>query len=376
MMRTLIMATVTLFFTLACGELLLSTVTIAYPFDESNSDIYTVNVDQAMSDADIAIKSQTGDVVDAALEKGEQSVRQELESQYGSSISVEFSYTPKPTIGLDDLLLLLNGQTVDKNISANVTVKDTSGSVIATETKDVFTSLSICDFGQTTTFNFGDVKIFLRNIDSYCADLSTEKPYLYMEQTTDPVLIKLSENKDMKKYKVFLDKIYSATLNDIGFTIQSVPVGISGSDSGTGDSVVSLSGDFFAQPIDLMRKTGSSWERCDREKPAGDCKWVGVNPESGQPEDFYAGDAITPQGKYYEQFYNVGAFRTEDFQPEEDISLQYTYYGKDVLQESIKALDFKTGVKARYTFRPGSKRLSGSFSAKIHAEFMIVVESI
>jgi len=89
----------------------LVTVTLDYPFDDNSADTYTVDVTKAMNDADEAIKSQTGGVVDTILKEAEKAITQELEDQYGNSITVEFAYNPKPTVGLDNLLVLLNGET-------------------------------------------------------------------------------------------------------------------------------------------------------------------------------------------------------------------------------------------------------------------------
>lgn len=359
----------------SCGELLLITVTLAYPFDDASEDTYTVDVDQAMNDADTAIQAQTGGVVDTVLVAAEASIKQTLEDQYGSNITVEFSYNPKPTVGLDELLVLLNGETVAQSIQSDVTVKDASGTVLTTKTETVETKISICDFGTALTFDLGDVKIFLKNIDTYCADMTTEKPYLYMEQTTDPVIIKLSENSDMKDYVHYMDKIFSATINDIGFIVLEVPDGLK-KDSTTGgddETLITLDGNFFSQPLKLIKLVGAVWEECDRDNPAAGCDWVGVD-QDGQPEDFFAGDDITPAGKYYEQFYSVGQFVANGIEKDDKLFLEYAYYGKDILQRSIKALDFKTGVKARYTFRPGATRMKGKFVAKINAEFVMIVE--
>jgi hypothetical protein len=194
-----------------------------------------------------------------------------------------------------------------------------------------------------------------------------------------------------------MDKIFSATINDIGFIVQKVPDGLqsSGNTSGGDKTVISLKGDFFSQPIDFMKKSGDTWVKCDRDSKDPACKWVGIRPDEGifddsykapdediehdrpapgQPEDFYVGNNVSAEGKYYEQFYNVGAFTASGIAEKDKIFLQYTYFGKDILQRSIKALDFKSGIKARYTFKPGAKRLSGEFVAKINAEFLMVVE--
>ncbi|MCK5807644.1 hypothetical protein KAH37_01525 [bacterium] len=372
-MRSKLMILFALLLLSACGELLLVTVTLAYPLDDKSADTYTVDVTKAMNEADAALKSQTGGVVDGVLVAAEAAIKKELEAQYGTNIIVEFSYNPKPTVGLDELLILLNGEIVKQSITTDVTVKDSSGTVIATETETAETEIDICDFAETLTFDFGDVKILLQNVDSYCADKTTEKPYLYMEQISEPVIIKLSEDEEMKKYMHYIEKIFSATINDIGFIVQEVPSGLEATASDT-DALITLKGDFFSQPSDFMVKKGDIWESCNRETPDAGCEWVGINPESGQPEDFYAGDNITSAGKYYEQFYNVGAFTADGIAKDDEVFLQYTYYGKDILQRSIKSLDFKTGIKARYTFRPGSTRLSGEFVAKINAEFLMVVE--
>lgn len=359
----------------SCGELLLVTVTLAYPFDDASEDTYTVDVDQAMNDADTAIQAQTGGVVDTVLVAAEASIKQELEDQYGTNITVDFSYNPKPTVGLDELLVLLNGETVTQSIQSDVTVKDSSGVVLTTKTETVNTRISICDFAETMSIEMGVITIFLENVDSYCADKTTEQPYLYMEQTTEPVIIKLSEDSDMKDYVHYMDKIFSATINDIGFVVLEVPDGLQGNaQTATEDeTLVSLKGDFFSQPLKLIKPVGSEWEECNQDNPSADCVWMGVDAD-GQPQDFFAGDDITPAGKYYEQFYNVGAFSAENIQENDELFLNYSYYGKDILQSSIKALDFKTGVKARYTFKPGATRMKGKFVAKINAEFVMIVE--
>ncbi|HNW16457.1 MAG TPA: hypothetical protein PKM15_07120, partial [bacterium] len=126
-----------------------------------------------------------------------------------------------------------------------------------------------------------------------------------------------------------------------------------------------LEAELFAQPVSSFKADGT---KCDSSSDEG-CVSKGVDFE-GNIENYFSDD-----DKIKER-YLVGVFGTSTFGDSEKLELLYTYEGKDILQKSIKHLDFQIGAKSFYLFFPGAQRPTGKLTADIKAKLLFNVEPL
>ena len=183
----------------------------------------------------------------------------------------------------------------------------------------------------------------------------------------------MAEQKDLKKYKKYLNKIYSATLNDLTFTIKN-PLSIN-----PGQQSFKLKADLYAQPIDPFKPNG---EPCKDGDDLKICIYKGVD-ENGEPEDYFTAtikdDSSTDESEEKtKEKYLIGTFKTEDdtYSSDQIMNLHYTYEGKDILQHAIKHLDFQLGIKSYYIFYPQAMKPEGTLEASIKAKLLFNVEPL
>ncbi|HQI04844.1 MAG TPA: hypothetical protein PL195_06250, partial [bacterium] len=245
-------------------------------------------------------------------------------------------------------------------------------------------TVSICDFFdgvQTVDPEFNDegVRLTIVNVIKFCKmdekekkeqidhcklnDLTTDErkscTHVMVRHENTSISIMLAEVEELKDYKKFLDKIYSATLNDITFTILEKP------DVPVENTSFVLEAELFAQPVSSFKADGT---KCDSSSDEG-CVSKGVDFE-GNIENYFSDD-----DKIKER-YLVGVFGTSTFGDSEKLELLYTYEGKDILQKSIKHLDFQIGAKSFYLFFPGAQRPTGKLTADIKAKLLFNVEPL
>jgi hypothetical protein len=182
-------------------------------------------------------------------------------------------------------------------------------------------------------------------------------------QENESLVIKMAEQKDLKKYKKYLNKIYSATLNDFRFIIKNAP------NFTAGNSAFRLKAELYAQAIDPFKP--DSDEHCKDGDDLKLCKYRGVDND-GNPDDYFApADGHT---------YLIGEFKTDDttYTADQVMNLLYTYEGKDILQHAIKHLDFQLGIKSFYEFYPQALDSADNLvlEASIKAKFLFNVEPL
>gem|GEM_PF-912402 len=388
-------------FTIITGTLLIfgcdvisTDISISYPFDKDKPEEYAISIDDAMTNLDNAITSQTETLVNLKVDK----------SMYPEGANV----TVNTTLSLDNILLFLGGK--DATVGISVTVTHSSLPQPLTETQNI--TFSICDFvkyktqGVSTTFDFAGVHMEIMNLDTYCPNKVGTAPYLFITHRTTPKPIALSENKQLKSYKSYLNKIQSATLDDLKLTITEPLAGITfGEDTGDGSTNLSMSASLFAQPVDCETNADGSY----KQDANGDPICTGIDfSEERNPADFYvdipkwtatttyAIDALVEyEGNVYRSLlagnnnnkpgetptawesdvhpYWIGDFANSALTEGGVLKLVYTYDGKSILQKSIKNLDFQIGIKSWYKIKPGSTRPSGILKASVSATFFFSV---
>ncbi len=343
-------------------------ISVHYPFDKDKPEEYTISIKQAMDNLHTAITQQTKTLVRLKADTSS--------FPAGSSISVDTA------LSLDNMLKLIAGETVTITTTVTATFNE------KTQTEQQNLTFSICDFvkyktqGVTTEFEFADVHMEIRALDTYCVDTdkddvfdpfdpsfseaekeALEKPYLYITHRTTPKAIQLSTNKKLEKYKSLLNKIRSATLDELRLTISEKPEGLSFSESSDpNDTSFTMGASFFVQPVK------------DCTGDAENLVCVGTDfSEERKSADFYA-DTVDPETGVNP--YWVGTFGNDDLAEGDTLKLIYTYDGNNILQKAIKNLDFQIGIKSWYKIRPGSQRPSGTFKASVEATFFFSVEPL
>ncbi|HOG44719.1 MAG TPA: hypothetical protein PLW37_07430, partial [bacterium] len=322
-------------------------------------------------------------------------------------------------MSLDNILELITGVTVSRKIDYTATIKQSGLPDIKKDGEETIT-VSVCDFYPVDKndgkpceklkdcngcdekdtdpeckkmicnsdqkcevvdpeFNDEGVRLTIVNVINFCKmdekekkeqidhcklnDLTTDErkscTHVMVRHENTSISIMLAEVEELKDYKKFLDKIYSATLNDITFTILEKP------DVPVENTSFVLEAELFAQPVSSFKADGT---KCDSSSDEG-CVSKGVDFE-GNIENYFSDD-----DKIKER-YLVGVFGTSTFGDSEKLELLYTYEGKDILQKSIKHLDFQIGAKSFYLFFPGAQRPTGKLTADIKAKLLFNVEPL
>jgi len=358
----------------SCSEFLLIPITVDYPFDKdspSSPSEYEIDIDEGLG---LLKGLMAKDVSKTILEN-------QLKSQYpGADVTVSVTSSE---MSLDNILELITGVTVSRKIDYTATIKQ-DGLPDITKNGEETITVSICDFFdgvQTVDPEFNDegVRLTIVNVIKFCKmdekekkeqidhcklnDLTTDErkscTHVMVRHENTSISIMLAEVEELKDYKKFLDKIYSATLNDITFTILEKP------DVPVENTSFVLEAELFAQPVSSFKADGT---KCDSFSDEG-CVSKGVDFE-GNIENYFSDD-----DKIKER-YLVGVFGTSTFGDSEKLELLYTYEGKDILQKSIKHLDFQIGAKSFYLFFPGAQRPTGKLTADIKAKLLFNVEPL
>lgn len=330
----------------ACSDILAVDITVSYPFEGEEAERYSINVDDAMQEADQAINNETTSII---VEEIDASGDIPVEVKGKGYYEIQYN-TP---VNLDMFLQLVDGQTV--NFSATLVVDGSVSEAVKEKIpSEVEVPLTICKFKTKTTFQEKNVLIEIKQIDTYCRKLDNgvqvteaDKPYFRILHKNEPYQIMLSENEDLQEYLQYKNKIKSATINTFSLKFISVPDGFEaisniGESEEVGSSKLTIRSDLFAKAV-------------------------------ADSSDFYKNDETTREN------YWVGTLVTrnnEGFKAGSSFDLLYTYDGKYILQKAIKEIDFELGVKSLFIIRPGSQRPSGVFEAEIEAEFFFSVEPL
>ncbi|HNZ53620.1 MAG TPA: hypothetical protein PKN76_05730 [bacterium] len=394
----------------SCSEFLLIPITVDYPFDKdspSSPSEYEIDIDEGLG---LLKGLMAKDVSKTILEN-------QLKSQYpGADVTVSVTSSE---MSLDNILELITGVTVSRKIDYTATIKQSGLPDIKKDGEETIT-VSVCDFYPVDKndgkpceklkdcngcdekdtdpeckkmicnsdqkcevvdpeFNDEGVRLTIVNVINFCKmdekekkeqidhcklnDLTTDErkscTHVMVRHENTSISIMLAEVEELKDYKKFLDKIYSATLNDITFTILEKP------DVPVENTSFVLEAELFAQPVSSFKADGT---KCDSSSDEG-CVSKGVDFE-GNIENYFSDD-----DKIKER-YLVGVFGTSTFGDSEKLELLYTYEGKDILQKSIKHLDFQIGAKSFYLFFPGAQRPTGKLTADIKAKLLFNVEPL
>lgn len=358
-MRNLSLAALAgMFFFIGCDVINLD-ISVSYPFDEDKPEEYAISIDEAMGMLNDAITAQTETLVGLKVDT--------------SGFPAGSSVTVNTTLSLDNLLAFLGG--TDSTVNISVTATHPSLPQPVTETQNI--TFSVCDFvtyedqGVETEFEFADVHMEIKNLDTYCPDKKGEQPYMFVTHRTVPKPIALSENKELKDYKSYLKKIRSATLDDLRLTITEKPAGLTfgGDPAQSAETQLSMSASLFVQPV----------KDCTGAAETLTCTGTDFTPERN-PADFYAGvpDPVTGVDPFWIGTFGMAApGESSDDAAEGDVlKLDYTYHGNNILQDAIKNLDFQLGIKSWYKIKPGPTRPAGTFKASVAATFFFSVEPL
>jgi len=363
---------VVLFVTLltSCSEFMLIPISVDYPFEENNDaspSTYKINITEGLSGVEKIFNSEVLLVTNTLFK--------ELNIP-GAEVE-EF-----PRFVTEDILDLVAGKVVRKEIGYKVPMVE--------ELQHETMKFSICDF-EASDFNDKDetsnTYMAIANISSFCALSEAEREseiercktnadetclHLAVHQENESMKIKMAEQKDLKKYKKYLNKIYSATLNELTFTIKN-PL-----NQTMGNNAFRMRAELYAQSIDPFRQNG---EPCGDGDELKSCVYKGVD-ENGNPEDYFTAtinDESATDGTVSEKKkYLIGVFETDDntYSADQIMHLVYTYEGKDTLQHAIKHLDFQLGIKSYYVFYPQAAKPEGTMEASIKAKLLFNVEPL
>ena len=354
----------------SCSEFMLIPISIDYPFEENNDaspSTYKINITEGLSGVEKIFNSEVMFVTNTLFK--------ELNIPDAQIMNY-------PRFVTDDILDLIAGKTVEKQIDFRVPMVDD----LQYET----IKFSICDF-EASDFDEKDqmtnTHMTIANISSFCAlsefgrnreisrcqqDADETCLHLEVRQENESMKIKMAEQKDLKKYKKYLNKIYSATLNELTFTIKNPPNHVAG------NNAFRMKAELYAQAINPFRENGAPCEDGDELKS---CVYKGVD-ENGNPEDYFSAtiedDSSTDGTVSEKKKYLIGVFQTEDdkYTSDQVMDLVYTYEGKDTLQHAIKHLDFQLGIKSYYTFYPQAAKPEGTLEAGIKAKLLFNVEPL
>ena len=356
----------------SCSEFMLIPISIDYPFDEKNSETspstYKINITEGLQGVEKIFNSEVLLVTNTLFK--------ELNIPDAEIMNY-------PQFVTDDILDLIAGKVVEKEIDYRIPmVQDLQVEKMR---------FSICDF-EASDFNDKDENtntyMTIANISSFCALSEAEREseierckveadetciHLSVHQENESMKIKMAEQKDLKKYKKYLNKIYSATLNELTFTIKNPPNNMAG------NNAFRMRAELYAQAIDPFRADGLT--PCKDKDDLKQCIYYGVN-EEGIPENFFSAtindDSATDGTVSEKKKYLIGVFQTDDdtYSSDQVMNLIYTYEGKDTLQHAIKHLDFQLGIKSFYTFYPQALKPEGTMEAGIKAKLLFNVEPL
>ncbi len=348
------------FLLLGCDVINLD-ISVSYPFDKEKVEEYEISLDDAMTMLNDAITAQTKTLVGLKVDT--------------SGFPAGSSVTVNTTLSLDNLLAFLGG--TDSTVTISVTATHPSLPQPLTETQNI--TFSVCDFvtykdqGVETEFEFADVHMEIKNLDTYCPGKKGEQPYMFVTHRTVPKPIALSENKELKDYKSYLKKIRSATLDDLRLTITEKPAGLTfgGDPAQSAETQLSMSASLFVQPV----------KDCTGSAETLACTGTDFSEER-VPTDFYDSEKNRDPVTGVDPFW-IGTFGTvapgdaaADSAEGDVLKLNYTYDGNNILQDAIKNLDFQLGIKSWYKIKPGPTRPAGTFKASVAATFFFSVEPL
>jgi len=381
--KTKVIATILLALSMiSCSEFLLIPITVEYPFSDDQATSpskYTIEIENGLTMIDTVLSTQTQGVTDEVAKPIKDQIDQDIATQFGANATAEFALT-YPVLNVDDFLELITGATVTKTIDFDATIT-VPGQPSQNEKFSESITFSICDFVNQNTFAEGGTKMVIENLDivcelseadkteknSYCndakrtnAEMSSQCIYLALMHENSSITILLAEQEELKDYKQYMNKIYSATLNELSFTITETP-------KTTTQSALrfSISAELFSQPVGSFKADGTE---CDSFGETG-CTIQGVNKE-GELENYFE-DKPEIREKYL-----IGMFGTESINIGDKLDLEYTYDGKDILQTSIKKLNFQIGAKSVYKFFPQAGRPTGVLDSDLKAELFFNVEPL
>jgi hypothetical protein len=368
----------------ACSEVFLISITVSYPFDEDNPEAspsqYEIDINDGLEIVDSTLTKQTGDVTDNVAGPVKNELEKSIKNEFGENTEIVFNFE-NPQFKTEDFIDLIAGKNIDKSVSIKAVIKPQGVPEVERSFEETFT-FNICDFDQNSTFSDDNVRMDIENISDFCKkseperendlkyclaeertmeDLTKSCVYLKVRHENDPINIALSEVKDLKDYTKFMSKIYSATLNDLSFRILEAP-DFNNDQEAPG---FVLHAELFAQPTKRFLPDGS-----ECSDPGNlECLPSGIN-EDGEKENYFSDDPDISTK------YLVGHFGSESFEKDSSIELEYTYNGKDILQKSIKSLDFQIGAKSFYLFFPQAGRPVGKLSMDIKAKLLFTVEPL
>ena len=355
----------------SCSEFMLIPISVDYPFEqgsEASPSTYKINITEGLQGIEKVFNSEVLLVTNTLFK--------ELKIP-------DAEITAYPKFVTDDILDLIAGKTVHKEIEFQVPMVE--------ELQHEVLEFSICDFEES---DFSDkdeatnTYMTIANISDFCALSESERDaeiercgvhadgtclHLEVRQENESMKIKMAEQKDLKKYKKYLNKIYSATLNELTFTIKNPP------NVSAGNNAFRMKAELYAQAIDPFRADGVT--PCKEGDDLKQCIYKGVD-ENGKPEDYFSAmksDTSATDGTVSEKSkYLVGVFETDDdtYAAEQVMNLVYTYEGKDTMQHAIKHLDFQLGLKSYYVFYPQALKPEGTLEASIKAKLLFNVEPL
>ena len=353
----------------SCSEFMLIPISIDYPFEEKNEEAspstYTIDVDAGLKSIEKMFNGEVRSIVDKSF--------QELLDK-----GAEITY---PRFDTKDIIDLISGVKVVKQMSYDITLPNGNHQADAESV-----TFSICDF-KDSVFEEDEEEendsesnsvLEFKNIETFCNSSENEQTakiracqdtidetclHIEIRQENESIKIKMGEQKELKKYKKYLSKIYSATLSDFTFTIKN-PLTVE-----PGKKPFQLKAELYAQPIDPFRDDGVT--PCKDDDDLTLCKYKGVDGD-GYPDNYFSpsdGDM---------KKYLIGVFETDDetYSSEQVMNLLYTYDGKDTLQHAIKHLDFQLGIKSYYIFYPQAAKPEGKLEASIKAKLLFNVEPL
>ena len=363
----------------SCSEFMLIPISVDYPFEKekdgkesaNSPSKFVIDIDQGLRDVENIFNGAVKDIVD---ESSKELLEQGAEIVY-------------PTFATEDIIELLSGEEVKKSMSYDLVLPDGSPEGNH-QTGEEEMSFSICQFKDSFKEDKGtasDLTMEFKNIDYFCdpntdqeklvlkckenltAEERNENKCIYLEvvQNNESIKIKMAEQKDLKKYKKYLNKIYSATLSEFTFTIKN-PLS-----SDPGNKAFQFSAELYAQALDPFRQGTST--KCQDKDNIKLCEYKGIDNDGNLEENYFSAKDETGALKY-----RIGVFASDDdvYSDEQVMDLLYTYDGKDTLQHAIKHLDFQLGIKSYLVFYPQAAKPEGKLTADIKAKLLFNVEPL
>lgn len=356
----------------SCSEFMLIPISIDYPFDqgsEASPSTYKINITEGLKSVEKIFNNEVLLVTNTLF----------------NELNIpDAEITKYPEFLTDDILDLIAGKTVKKEIDFKIPMVD--------DLQHETLTFSICDF-EASNFEEADeatnARMTIANIAEFCALSETAREneidrckleadatclHLEVHQENESMKIKMAEQKDLKKYKKYLNKIYSATLNELTFTIKNPP------NIAAGNNAFRMKAELYAQKIDPFRASDGTTP-CKDGDDLKQCIYRGVD-ENGVPENYFSAtikdDSATDGTVSEKKKYLIGVFETDDdtYSSEQVMNLVYTYEGKDTLQHAIKHLDFQLGIKSYYVFYPQAMKPEGTLEASIKAKLLFNVEPL